>query len=413
MISNTSLKKNDIQHKNILFRDAVNIPSTTYATHGLYMYPAKFIPHVVRFVIDKYTSEKDWIFDPFAGYGTVGIEGTLTNRNYMLRDLNPLLNSFIKASTFRDSIKFTDININFDYNDDVFLPKWKNIDYWHPPEFLNILSKLWGYYHNEISEDIKPVVAIPLLKITRYFSYSDEKISKLYKSKYAKKKVEYLLSKNYRRLMEDMYKKESKKTLQKIEEYQRYNPKNVKGIVEGNTNSLYKNLDIEVDTLITSPPYLQAQEYIRSIKLELFWMGYDEKTIRELSKQEIPYCKTPKVDIHSETYLKYYDIVEELEHKKLLQIYECYFKSLLKLFNNIESNINNTFAVFVSPVKIRNVKIPIDEIIKEHMENLGWKHEITYIDKIVSRRLFNVKKNPATGLTDERTKYEHLIIMKR
>ena len=68
---------------------------------------------------------------------------------------------------------------------------------------------------------------------------------------------------------------------------------------------------------------------------------------------------------------------------------------------------------FVSPVKIRNVKIPIDEIIKEHMENLGWKHEITYIDKIVSRRLFNVKKNPATGLTDERTKYEHLIIMKR
>jgi hypothetical protein len=47
-----------------------------------------------------------------------------------------------------------------------------------------------GYYHNLEDNKLKKLLVIPLLKITRYFSYSDEKIHKLYKSKYAKKKVE-------------------------------------------------------------------------------------------------------------------------------------------------------------------------------------------------------------------------------
>ncbi|MEM1696626.1 MAG: DNA methyltransferase [Desulfurococcaceae archaeon] len=58
-------------YREVLFRDLVKLPSTTYATHGLYMYPAKFIPQVVRYAVEKYTEPGDWVFDPFAGYGTV------------------------------------------------------------------------------------------------------------------------------------------------------------------------------------------------------------------------------------------------------------------------------------------------------------------------------------------------------
>jgi len=70
-------------------------------------------------------------------------------------------------------------------------------------------------------------------------------------------------------------------------------------------------------------------------------------------------------------------------------------------------------AIFVGPVKMREVRIPIDEILREHLESLGWRHEATYIDKIVSRRLFNSRINPATGLVDERTPTEHLLVMVR
>ncbi len=52
----------------VSFRDLVpEITSTSYLTHGIYYYPAKFIPQVVRFCLDSYTKKDDWIIDPFAG----------------------------------------------------------------------------------------------------------------------------------------------------------------------------------------------------------------------------------------------------------------------------------------------------------------------------------------------------------
>ncbi len=67
----------------------------------------------------------------------------------------------------------------------------------------------------------------------------------------------------------------------------------------------------------------------------------------------------------------------------------------------------------MGPVKVRTLRVPIDEILKEHLESLGWKHEVTFIDKIVSRRMKKVDKNPATKLEDERTPTEHLLIMRK
>jgi hypothetical protein len=51
------------------------------------------------------------------------------------------------------------------------------------------LSSAFGYWHKVVDKRVKPLVAILLLKIARYFSYSDEKVAKLYKSKFAKKRL--------------------------------------------------------------------------------------------------------------------------------------------------------------------------------------------------------------------------------
>lgn len=396
----------------VLFRDLVKeIPSTTYATHDLYMYPAKFIPHVVRFAINRFTSEGGWVFDPFAGYGTVGIEASLTGRNFILWDLNPILDVVSKASLYRDYLSLRDMEIDFNYGEK-FVPKWSNLRYWHPEEFIEVLSRVWGYYHYQVPEKLKPVVAIPLLKITRYFSYSDEKIPKLYRSKYAIEKVKKLLSSNWKRLMIETYWKEARRVVEKIRSYQMLKPKDVSYIIRAGVDSLTLELDRDVDLLVTSPPYIQAQEYIRSFKLELFWLGYDEETVSRLASLEIPYRQKPLVEVHSDTYEKYRRIVMSFNHQKLLDIYECYFKSLALFLNRNHRKVR-TMAIFVGPVKMRDVRIPIDEILKEHLESLGWRHEATYIDKIVSRRLFNSKINPATGLVDERTPTEHLLVMVR
>jgi DNA modification methylase len=411
-----------IQH--VLFRDVVGgIHSTTYATHALYMYPAKFIPHVVRYVIDKYTKPGCWLFDPFAGYGTVAIEASLTNRSYVLWDLNPMLYLLVSASIFQGSVSLNDFYIDFNYGE-LFHPRWGGILYWHPLEFYKALASAWSYWHRVVDKRMKPLVAIPLLKVTRYFSYSDEKITKLYRSKYAEGKVRKLLSTNWRAKMEKMYWGFAGEVVDKVGEYQKYNPYRTECIVKASDEKIFtdkyvimdstkERLDRDVDVLITSPPYLQAQEYIRSFKLELAWLGFSKHFISMLAKHEIPYSNIREGYISSRTYEEFKKYVEKLNHEKLLQLYISYFNSLALFLNNNHDKVRDVIAFFVGPVKIRTMRVPIDVIIGEHLENLGWKHEETLIDTIVARRLFKANINPATGLEDERTSSEHLLVMRR
>ena len=410
--------------KSVLFRELVKeVPSTTYATHGLYMYPAKFIPQVVRYVINNYTSPGDWLFDPFAGYGTVAVEAAITGRNCVLWDLNPMLHLLASASVYSGPLTLKDLYVDFSYPEP-FHPRWSNITYWHPREFYEVLSRAWGYWHNEVEDRLKPLVAVPLLKVTRYFSFSDEKIAKLYRSKYAEEKVQRLLSTSWKSKMTEMYWDYAKEVVDKVSEYQGYGPKPVEIIVRASdervftgryvvVDSMTEKLDRDVDVLVTSPPYLQAQEYIRSFKLELAWLGFSGSFISSLTAHEIPYREVREGYISSRTYEALKREVERLNHDKLLKLYVSYFNSLAMFLNNNHERVRNAIAFFVGPVKIRTTRVPIDTIVKEHLEYLGWKHEVTLVDTIVSRRLFKSEVNPATGLEDERTPTEHLVIMRR
>jgi hypothetical protein len=84
----------------VLFRELVKeITSTTYGPFGLFRYPAKFILQVIAYIIKKYVDETETVFDPFAGFGTVGLISRIYGHGYELWDLNPMLEYFHDAST--------------------------------------------------------------------------------------------------------------------------------------------------------------------------------------------------------------------------------------------------------------------------------------------------------------------------
>jgi len=385
---------------NIMFRKIYDFP-TNYATHDIYPYPAKFIPHVVRFFLENYTLPSETVFDPFAGSGTVAIESSILGRNWIVYDLNPLIEILVKASTWDEEIP--DLKVDFNYPK-TFIPDWKNLYYWHPKEFVGVLSKLWAYYH----DNPNPLLVVVLMKITKYFSYAELEFPKLYKSKVAIERVKQLLSQDYVKLMKSMFNQEAEKLKRKVNEYRKL-AKKVKGDVKGGVDILSADIPY-TDAVITSPPYLQAQEYIRTFKIELHWLGYSDKQIRELERKEIPYNRLEKVKINSELYDKYLETVKSFNKEDLVKIYETYFSSLVKVLEKIKAK---KMGLFIGPVKIRNVRVPIDDILREHLESIGWVWEKTYIDTIVSRRIKDVKVNPETGLEEERTPTEHLLIMKK
>jgi hypothetical protein len=81
-----------------------------------------------------------------------------------------------------------------------FVPQWSNLSYWFPEEFLPFLFKVWGFYHSQENKAIKHLLLIPLLKTTRYFSYDDERVHKLYSSRRPKEKIKLLRAQNWQDL---------------------------------------------------------------------------------------------------------------------------------------------------------------------------------------------------------------------
>ncbi|HDH25486.1 MAG TPA: hypothetical protein ENH00_04740, partial [Actinobacteria bacterium] len=59
-------------------------------THGLHPWPAKFIPDIPRTAIDLYTDPGDLVVDPFCGSGTTAVEAAVSDRRFIVGDLNPL-----------------------------------------------------------------------------------------------------------------------------------------------------------------------------------------------------------------------------------------------------------------------------------------------------------------------------------
>lgn len=385
------------------------IPSTTHSTFALYRYPAKFIPQVISYALKTYSKKDNSIFDPFAGYGTVGTVSKIFGHDYELWDLNPLMKYFHTISIMKPKVINLDIiKRELITSKKEFLPDWKNIEYWFDEEFIPQLSRVWGYYHSLDDIYLKNLLFIPLVKTTRYFSYNDQQRQKLSRSPLANKRINKLLNQNwkdefFKRLFNELFDLQ-----RKLYEYWRLNPKPTKAYLEAGIDTLSKSLSREHDILITSPPYLQAQEYIRSAKIDLFWAGYSEEDIRKLGKLEIPYRDVPRIDIYSELYEKYLDEISEPHIKK---IYERYFHGVLGSLTRLQKKIRKKLLLFVGSATLRGKPIPIDKIFIEHLKSIGWKHKITLIDTIVSRQMFFYKKNPATGNGDNRMSKEHLVVL--
>lgn len=58
-------------------------------TRTFFSYPAKFLAKLPRGLIERYTSEGDFVLDPFVGGGTTGLEAMLLNRRFLGYDINP------------------------------------------------------------------------------------------------------------------------------------------------------------------------------------------------------------------------------------------------------------------------------------------------------------------------------------
>ena len=383
----------------VSFRELVpEITDTGYLTHAIVSYPAKFIPQVVRYAINTYTKEDDWIVDPFAGSGTVGVEAFLCKRNAVLLDLNLLLNHIMPLKVYRGKEQLRPeqlcklLDSMQEDKKHRFIPAWSNVEYWYAPEILELLSQYWGFI-NSIEDDVySAIIKAALLKVSKRFSYTEHRTPKLARSKRKLAVIDELLHENWKDPLIEIVYNHASKTLGNINDFVMHTQHHQNRVeFQGGVDSSYVTVPRECDALITSPPYLQAQEYIRSTKMELYWLGHTDEEIKELSRLEIPYRKADRI-IHTETLDKVRDKLTRPDLHKRLDSYFCHtLNALENAMNRLKPNA--AACIFVGNPRIDGITVELWRILMEYWTERGFRFEKVYEDRIKTRQLFGVRKN--------------------
>lgn len=417
MIPPTRLSEaNNQEPISVNFREIVSeIQDTSYLTHGLFYYPAKFIPQVPNYCVRHFSPEGGWIVDPFAGSGTVGLEAVLARRNAILLDINPLLKHIVdlKINFRMAEVNEGDLFARFHdmlVSKDVFEPQWSNIDYWYPPEVLEVLKRYWGWVHRNPNDPYAQIIQSSLLRASRRFSWAEHKAPKLFRSRTKLREMRQILQTDWRKLLDEYLWERSLDAMYRVQDLaQRTQDHPFHAVALAGVDSASVDLSDmpEVDLVLTSPPYLQAQEYIRTFKLDLFWLGYSEEHVKAVTKLEIPYRKAPE-EFRSPTYLKVYRQVERDDLRRIMNSYFYYTTTALR---NVASKLKRGgyLCVFVGNPRVDGIIVETWRIMAEHFMEYGFVLHGVYEDTIKARQLFRGRRNKnPDGMPSE-----FLVVMRR
>jgi DNA modification methylase len=137
---------------------------TSYLTHGIHPYPAKFIPQIPNALIQELSSVGDTVGDIFCGSGTTLVEALTLKRNAVGVDANPLacLISNVKTTALsevdasilamlRDRVQALGADLNAfvpsgkKFKTSAWRPTFEKLEFWFPLEAIEELAELKKY----------------------------------------------------------------------------------------------------------------------------------------------------------------------------------------------------------------------------------------------------------------------------
>jgi len=399
----------------------LNLEATLGKLYSVYMYPARFPSKIFDLFFSK-LGVRGVIFDPFAGSGSLALASYLKCYDSEVWDLNPVIHVIVDASvnvvrgySVGEALRLLEDALCYGRG---WLPS--DAGYWWPEQVLDIISRVWGFFRDNMASfnDSKlafepyderwSLYAVIALYASRRLSYTDDSVPKWFKSRYKVGKLTSLLSVNDVRELFWRYARLKAVRIARAQESlvkPNCEPDVEVKVVDVVTASKYPD---GVAGALTSPPYVQAQEYIRSFSGELKLLGVPDSTISRLRSLEIPYRPPINLNVESSTYQ---ELLEGLEprYKKLL---ESYFTNTLQVLERTAENMMEKaiLGVFAGEATVRGRPVPIIKVVREHLTkklNLREVEGGIIEDRIRRRRLFKKRKN----MNPNGIQVEHLTLL--
>lgn len=289
-------------------------------------YPATLIPPIPKFLIALLSKEKDIVFDPFGGKGTTAIEAIKQNRRFCFNDLNPFATDMLRnivnilecahqdenqitnlikkdSQILRENILRTDsvdsyigkdedsINLHLSEavrEEIINLGIDREAVYWYHIDTLHELANIYRLIKNECDVyeyHIRKLAFVSILKEVcsqrGHFTYITDNCRPARMKYYDAITAYFSMLDRINNAVSDF-----------IDQFYLLNYKeNLLNLIRnsqincGDSRNMGWMENNSVDFVITSPPYLCAQDYIKTMRLiNLF---FPEKDFKELASLEI------------------------------------------------------------------------------------------------------------------------------
>ncbi|WP_179345006.1 DNA methyltransferase [Winogradskyella ursingii] len=401
-----------------------NVKSTQQWTHGYHRYPAKFLPNLVKKIIEDHTNPGDVIADLFAGCGTTLVESKIHGRKSVGVDINPVaqLITDVKTSPIRQGLVVAKYEIilaeieNFKPEDFHNIEKHDRIDYWfYPNEKYQI-----AFLYQTITElrTTKKVKNFFLVALSNILKNCSKWLQSSTKPQVDPDKVPTDVFKTFNRQVKSMLKKNELffNALEKLE----FTDIESKLVLEDARNTSIKSGSISA--IITSPPYVTSYEYADLHQLTGYWFDYLNNLL-EFRKNFIGtfYSYGESLSSHSKIAQRSIDDLKD-KHLRTAKEVANYFNDMYEVSNEMYRILKDggkTFVV-IGNTTFKNVKIQSAEIFAELLVISGFKIEDVIKRSIPNKLIPTIRDKDSGKFTTKANKNskeiypeEYIIIAKK
>ena len=402
-----------------------SVRSTEQWTHGYHRYPAKFLPDVVRKIIEDYAQGSNVIADLFAGCGTTLVEAKIHGISSVGTDINPVAQLITKVKTtplppdVLQRAYNAMVGLFDEYNEVNFaeIKKHERIDYWFTPSQKAKIAFLYEkVFRLNIDDDIKDffyVCISHILKNCSWWLQSGTKPQKDPKKELADPFDEFC--------------RHCKKMMGWNENF--YNELNHRGYLDvpcaihlddARHTSIPSG---SINAIITSPPYVTSYEYADIHQLTAYWMEYISD-IHEFRKKFIgsSYSGNTSLTVAgSKQAQKIVDALSEKSHHIARDVAQ-YFNDMQEVANEMHRVLasNGHACIVIGNTKIKDVQIKSAEVFYEFLRNAGLR-KVEVIKRSIPHKLMPTLRDKNTGRFTKQDNpnckkvypNEYIIIMKK
>lgn len=386
-----------------------NIETSPHLPTYLDRYPAKMVARLADSLVSKYVTERSQLLDPFCGSGAILVAGKGKGASVTGFDINPyaVLLSRVKLDGFNSSLASdlcSKLVMSAWQTEKGYPIKWDEKHYWFTPATIKKYERL-RYVANKMnlsqSREGRAVLLAYALSVRRC-SRADQRSPKPFISKTARERRRghhFDPFKEIKRLLDKMTTLYSfpKKRGGKVEQV---------NFVSIDGHTLKQN---SYTHAVTSPPYINAQDYFRNSKLELYLLEgvlpFHTESIRDYfigTERGLFLQAIQDTDKERNRQLLPCLKLMEVSHPKSAAIVHRYLYDMGKCFDALKRCLVNdgVLVLVCGDNLVAGHAIPTWRLLNHLLEERGFNLFDSYGDKI-DRRALAPKRNGHKGLIKE------------